>query len=334
MLFFKFNKLNFKAINNVDNKKMKDIKVSVVIPVFNSSKNLENLIGELFVKLKNNFSSYEVILVDDKSSDNTWEVIANLCTTHNWIRAIKLRKNVGQHNAILAGLRFANGHYIVTMDDDGQNSPNDIINLISEVEKGADVCYAKYSIKEHNIFRRIGSLINNIFVSILFNKPLSLNLTSFRCFNSQIKDELIKNKSPSIYLDALIISLTRNISQINVEHHNRKYGKSNYTFYKLLSLWFQMATGFSVKPLRIASLLGIIFSLSSFTVLIWLVFIRSPSSEIPMGWTSLIVVIIFFGGIQLLALGLIGEYLGRTYLLSNNHPQFSIKESKNIKQEN
>ena len=329
MIFFKFNKFDFKVIN-VDSKKMKDFKVSIVIPVFNSSKNLEKLINELFIQLKNNYSNYEAILIDDQSNDNTWKVVTNLCKIHNWIKAIKLRKNVGQHNAILAGLRFADGQYIVTMDDDGQNSPNDITNLISEVEKGVDVCYAKFSIKEHSIFRRIGSSINNIFVSILFNKPLSLNLTNFRSFNSQIKDELIKNKSPSIYLDALIVSLTRNISQINVEHHDRKYGKSNYTFYKLLSLWFQMATGFSVKPLRIASLLGIIFSLSSFTVLIWLVFIRSPSSEIPMGWTSLIVVMIFFGGIQLLALGLIGEYLGRTYLLSNNHPQFSIKESKNI----
>ena len=218
---------------------MKDFKVSIVIPVFNSSKNLEKLISELFIQLKNNYSNYEVILIDDKSNDDTWEVVTNICKIHNWIKAIKLRKNVGQH------------------------SPNVIVYLISEVEKGADVCYAKYSIKEHNIFRRVGSLINNIFVTILFNKPLSLNLTSFRSFNSQIKDELIKNKSPSIYLDALIISLTRNISQISVDHHNRKYGKSNYTFYKLLSLWFQMATGFSVKPLRIASLLGIIFSISS-----------------------------------------------------------------------
>ena len=310
---------------------MKDIKVSVIIPVFNSSKSLENLINELSIQLKDNYSSYEVILIDDKSNDNSWEIVANLCKNHNWVKAIKLRKNVGQHNAILAGLRFADGQYIVTMDDDGQNSPNDIVNLISEIEKGADVCYAKYLIKRHNIFRRFGSVINNIFVSILFNKPLRIKITSFRCFNSQIKDELIKNKSPSIYLDALIISLTRNISQIEVKHLSRKYGKSTYTFYKLLSLWFQMVTGFSVKPLRLASILGIIFSLSSFIMLIWLVFIRTPSSEFPVGWTSLVVVIIFFGGVQLLALGLIGEYLGRTYLLSNNHPQFSIKESKNIK---
>ena len=149
-------------------------------------------------------------------------------------------------------------------------------------------------------------------------------------FNSQIKDELIKNKSSSIYLDALIISLTRNISQIEVEHHSRKYGKSTYTFYKLLSLWFLMLTGFSVKPLRLASVLGIIFSLSSFIMLIWLVFIRSPSSEIPMGWTSLIVVIIFFGGIQLLALGLIGEYLGRIYKQLKRSPDTIIEKKLNF----
>ena len=147
---------------------MKDIKVSVIIPVFNSAKGLGSLINELFIQLKNNYKSYEVILIDDKSVDSTWEVVTKLCKVHNWIKAIKLRKNVGQHNAILAGLRFADGQYIVTMDDDGQNSPNDIVNLVLEIEKGADVCYAKYLIKGHNIFRRIGSLINNIFASILF----------------------------------------------------------------------------------------------------------------------------------------------------------------------
>ena len=112
---------------------MKDIKVSVIIPVFNSSKGLGSLINELFVQLKNNYKSYEVILIDDKSVDSTWEVVTKLCKVHNWIKAIKLRKNVGQHNAILAGLKFADGQYIVTMDDDGQNSPNDIVNLVLEI---------------------------------------------------------------------------------------------------------------------------------------------------------------------------------------------------------
>ena len=311
---------------------MKNTKISIVIPVYNSSLNLKNLIDSLYDVLKNNFTAYEVVLIDDMSSDDSWKEINNICISYRWIKALRLRQNIGQHNAIQTGLKYATGDLIITMDDDGQNSPKDIISLASAIEENYDVCYADYPVKKHNLLRKFFSYANNLVVSLLFNKPYKLKLTSFRCFTSQIKNELLKNKSSSVYLDGLIISITRNITSVPVEHNERIYGKSNYTFIKLFSLWLQMFTGFSVKPLRLASILGIIFSATSFLVTFWMVFFRSPSSEVPMGWTSIIVVIIFFGGVQLLALGLIGEYLGRTYLTVNNQSSNSIKEKINLKE--
>ena len=310
---------------------MQNIFISIVIPVFNSNKNLDNLLNNLILVLKENYESFEIVLIDDESKDDSWEIIKKFSAKYNFIKSIKLRKNVGQHNAIFAGLSFAKGKYVITLDDDGQNSPNDIIILVNKIKKGFDVVYANFNKKRHNIFRKLGSSFNNIIASFLFNKPFKLTQTSFRCFSKDVKDEILKCKSSNIYLDGIIYSITKNITNVYVDHQNRIFGNSNYTFLKLLSLWSQMATGFSILPLRLSSLLGFFFSILSFCITIWLVFFRDVESSIPMGWTSLMVVIIFFGGIQLLALGLIGEYLGRAYLSINNHSVYSIKEKINLK---
>ena len=306
------------------------IDISIIIPVYNSGKNLELLIDEVEQVLSNNKNTYELILIDDCSTDNSWSIIQNICNKSKFVKGLLLRKNVGQHNAIFAGLKYSSGKYVLTMDDDGQNSPNDIISLIEEIKKGYDVVYANYLQKEHNIFRKIGSSLNNIVSSFLFKKPLNLKLTSFRCFKHEIKDEIIKSRSSSIYLDGLIFYSTSCISNILVQHKKREFGKSNYTFRKLFGLWLQMATGFSILPLRVASFFGIFFSLSSFLITIWFVFIREIPLNVPMGWTSLVVIAFFFGGIQLLALGLIGEYIGRTYLNTNRTLQYSEKEKLNF----
>ncbi len=312
---------------------MKKIDISIVIPVFNSSPNLKSLVEEIFKILKENFSSYELILVNDKSSDNSWNVICELCNTYKWIKGIELRKNIGQHNSILAGLKYADGNRIITMDDDSQHSPNDITSLYSSLDMGHEVCYANYISKKHSFLRILGSKVNNFVVTMLFRKPWDLNLTPFRCISHQVKDEMIKNKSPSVYLDGLILSITRNITKIEVTHYDRKEGKSNYTFYKLISLWMQMLTGFSVTPLRFASIIGFLFSISGFIMAIWLIFFKTITGDTPLGWTSLLVVILFLGGIQLIALGVIGEFLGRTYLAANNYPQFSVRKTLNIEKE-
>ena len=306
-------------------------KISILIPVYNSAENLNNFITNLISLCTKKFKSFEVILVDDESKDNSWQIIEKLSTLHQNLKGVQLRKNVGLHYAIFSGLHYCEGDIIVTMDDDGQNSPESIEKIILELEKGYDACYANYKMKKHNIFRRFGSFINNLVASFLFDKPLKLVLTSFRCFNKEIKNEMIKFKSSYVYIDGLIFSITNNVAQVMVDHKEREFGKSNYTIIKLIGLWLKMATGFSILPLRIASIFGILFSISSFCITIWLVFFRSVSSDIPIGWTSLVVIIIFLGGIQLLALGLIGEYLGRAYLTINNSPKYSEKKKLNIK---
>jgi polyisoprenyl-phosphate glycosyltransferase len=305
-------------------------KLSIIIPVFNSAEGLQNFVENLISTVSKQFQDFEIIMVDDCSRDSSWSIIEKLSTIHKNIKGIQLRKNAGQHNAIFSGLHYCEGDVIVTMDDDGQNSPDSVEKLILEINKGYDVCYANYKIKKHNFFRRCGSYINNLVATFLFKKPKNLVLTSFRCFKNDIKNEILKHQSSFIYIDGLIFSITDNVSQTLVDHGERKFGKSNYTILKLIGLWLKMATGFSILPLRIASIFGIFLSIASFVITIWLVFFRSVSSGIPVGWTSLVVIIIFLGGIQLLALGLIGEYLGRAYLTINNSPKYSESKKLNI----
>ncbi len=304
--------------------------LSIIIPVYNSEKILENLTNKLIQTLTEKYNNFEIIFINDASKDNSWKTIQKLCEKNKIIKGINLRKNVGQHNAIFAGLKNCNGKIIVTMDDDGQNLPESIPSLINELNKGFDICYANYKNKKHNFFRKFGSYINNLVASILFDKPYNLVLTSFRCFTSDIKNEILKFQSTYIYLDGLIFSTTSNVSQIYVDHKEREIGKSNYTISKLFGLWFRMAIGFSIVPLRLASTVGILLSITSLVIAVWLIFFRSMSSSIPLGWTSLMVIILFLGGIQLLALGLIGEYLGRTYITINNSTKYSIKNKINF----
>ena len=256
--------------------------LSIIIPVYNSEKILENLTNKLIQTLTEKYNNFEIIFINDASKDNSWKTIQKLCEKNKIIKGINLRKNVGQHNAIFAGLKNCNGKIIVTMDDDGQNLPESIPSLINELNKGFDICYANYKNKKHNFFRKFGSYINNLVASILFDKPYNLVLTSFRCFTSDIKNEILKFQSTYIYLDGLIFSTTSNVSQIYVDHKEREIGKSNYTISKLFGLWFRMAIGFSIVPLRLASTVGILLSITSLVIAVWLIFFRSMSSSIPL----------------------------------------------------
>ena len=304
--------------------------LSIIIPVYNSEDILENLTNKLIQTLEKKYKNFEIILINDASKDNSWKIVQKLCKKNNLIKGINLRKNVGQHNAIFAGLENCDGKIIVTMDDDGQNLPESIPILVEKLNEGFDVCYANYKNKKHNFFRKFGSFINNLVASILFDKPFNLVLTGFRCFTDDIKNEILRFQSAYIYLDGIIFSYTNNYSQIYVDHRQREIGKSNYTTSKLLSLWLRMSLGFSIMPLRLASIFGILLSLTSLVIAIWLIFFREMSSLIPLGWTSIVVIILFLGGIQLLALGLIGEYLGRTYITINNSTKYSIKNKINF----
>jgi undecaprenyl-phosphate 4-deoxy-4-formamido-L-arabinose transferase len=307
--------------------------LSIVIPVYRSAVILPALIERLAGVLPKRYSSYEVILVDDASPDDTWQSIETLCQSYAWVKGVGLRTNAGQHGAIVAGLNHASGDVIVTMDDDLQHSPEDIPFLVDKIQEGHDVCYATFNSRHHERWKIWGSRFNNFVANILLKKPRDLYLSSFKAFHREIRNEIIKYQGPFPYVDGLILSVTRHIVSIEVEHHPRLEGKSNYSFVKLVRLWTHMATNFSILPLRVASYLGIAFSIAGFVLAIVLVVARLSSAEIPVGWTSLAVAILVIGGIQLLALGAIGEYLGRAFLVLNRQPQFVVRRKRNFPME-
>ena len=299
--------------------------LSVVIPVYNSEKILDELIKQIegntgFV------DSYEIVLINDCSTDNSWEKIKEKCSEYHFLKGVNLRKNVGQHNAVMAGLNYADGDVIVMMDDDLQHDPKYLEELYEMVKRGYDVCYARFANKKHKLWKRLGSKFNDFVANILLGKPKDLYLSSFKAISSDINKTIIKYDGPYPYVDGLLLSTTNSFISIDIEHKERFAGTGGYTIKSSLSLWLKMATSFSVLPLRISTYIGIIMSIFSYCMGIYYILLRLFSDAAPDGWTSLMVVILFIGGIQHFSIGVIGEYVGRSYLKISNKPQYSIKE--------
>jgi undecaprenyl-phosphate 4-deoxy-4-formamido-L-arabinose transferase len=271
--------------------------------------------------------SYEIVFVCDQSPDSSWKVIQEICKLHDCVRGILLRINAGQHNAIMAGLERTEGELIVTMDDDLQHAPSDIPAMVERLGQGFDVTYARFKSRKHPIWKILGSKLNNTVSGYLMNKPSDLYLSPFRVFRSEIKDEILRYSGPYVYVDGLILAVTRNIASVEVEHHERYDGVSRYGLVKSISLWLKMATSFSILPLRITSFLGMVFSSLGFMLALFFIVQKLTLDSMPDGWSSLIVTILIVGGVQLLALGMIGEYLGRVLLTINSKPQYVVNES-------
>ena len=325
-------KPEIKNIENPEQKKMKVQYISIVIPVFNSEKTIE----EVLKKIRGNLISplkYEVILVNDGSADNSYFVCKKLAHKYKNVKFINLSKNFGQPNAILAGLKYAAGEFIVFMDDDLQTPPEQITRLLDKICEGYDVVFANYIKKKHDFLRRLYSRINNFMAERLLGKPKGISTTSYCIIRRYIAKELLKYHGPYPFISGLLFRTTSNISKIDVPHNKRNFGKSNYNFFKLFKLWLNGFTNFSIKPLRISFLLGFLISFSAFVLVIVLFVRRFLNPGIFIGWTSTIITILFFSGIQLITLGLAGEYIGRIFLTQNRHPQYVIKEKFNIKED-
>ena len=234
--------------------------LSILIPVYNSEKIIEDLVKQIIDSISDikSIHSYEIILVDDCSPDNSWEKIKLLSKKFNLIKGISLAENFGQHNALIAGMKYSSGKKIITMDDDLQHSPKSINDLLCELDKGFDVCYTSYLNRQHAIWKKVVSWINNLVSSYLINRPYTLYLSSYRGLKKKIADEIINYDGSHVYLDGLILKMTRNVTIIPVEHYQRPHGSSNYTFKKLLSLWSDMAVDFPIFPLRLATIFGIV----------------------------------------------------------------------------
>lgn len=313
---------------------MEKQKISIVVPVYNS----EMTITTLVEKINNYLSSkyyVEFILVNDNSKDNSLKVGIDLANKYENVKFVDLSKNFGQHNAIMVGLNISKGDIVITMDDDLQNPPKEVGKLIEKINEGFDVVYAKYGIKKHSWFRNFGSKFNDYMSGIMLKKPKTLYFTSFRAIRRYVVDEMTKYKGPYPYIDGLIIRSTNNISDVLVEHNERKIGKSNYTLKKLIKLWLNMFTSFSIIPLRIAMGVGFLLSAIGFIFAIILIIRKIISPSIVVGWTSIIVASLIFSGVQLLSIGMLGEYLGRIYIFQNKSPQYVIRKvySKNREEE-
>jgi undecaprenyl-phosphate 4-deoxy-4-formamido-L-arabinose transferase len=301
--------------------------LSFVIPVYGSEKVLPELVKRLDAVMQTmaaTRSNYEVIFVCDCSPDRSWAVIEQLAATHPWVRGILLRMNAGQHNALMAGFAEARGQVVMTMDDDLQHSPSDIPVLLAELDSGRDVVYARFRNRQHASWKIWGSRLNDKVAGYLMNKPADLYLSPFRAMRAAIVRDILRYRGPYVYVDGLVLSMTRNIGTVEVEHHDRFAGDSGYSFKKSISLWLKMATNFSIVPLRLTSFAGLVLAGLGFLFAILLVIQKFTLDAMPIGWSSLIVTILIIGGMQLVALGMLGEYLGRVLLTLNSRPQFVI----------
>jgi len=308
-------------------------KLSVVIPVYNSEKTIEKVVNQIEIAISKLNSKFdlEIILVNDYSKDNSLEVCKDICKHKSFVKLISFSKNFGQHNALMAGIKVAAGDYIISMDDDLQTPPDEMGKLIDELEKNNyDVVFAKYKTENKSIFRVFGSFVNDRMANILAEKPKNVTINSYFIMKKYIANEIIKYGHAYPYMGGLIFRVTQNVGNILIQHRDRKIGKSNYTLKKLLQLWFNGFTNFSVQPLRISSVFGLFFSITGFVYLLIIIIRKIINPGIPVGWTSIMAGIIFFGGIQLLSIGLLGEYIGRLFLSINKKPQYVIKEKYSI----
>lgn len=312
--------------------------LSFVIPCYRSQNTILKVVDEIerTVKTRDGYD-YEIILVNDCSPDDVWSVIADLARRNSRVTAINLAKNFGQHSALLAGYNHCSGDYVISLDDDGQTPADELYKLVDKLDEGFDVVYASYGEVHQNIIRRLGSNFAKAMSDYMFDIKGDKNHgSSYYIAKKFIIDEMIKYKNPYPYMGGLILRVTRNIGFVFVTHRDRMEGRSGYSFKGLVNLWLNGFTAFSVKPLRIGSYIGFLSSILGILYAIYIIIKKLfINPDLQTGWSSIISVVMIIGGIIMLMLGLIGEYIGRIYICINNSPQYVIKEiktQKNIKE--
>lgn len=302
-------------------------KLSFVIPCYGSEATIEIVTSEIIETLRKRPEyDYEIILVNDCSPDNVWEHIQTLALNNPRITGICLAKNFGQPSALMAGYRMCTGDLIISLDDDGQTPAGELFTLVDKIKEGWDVVYASYEHKMHSAFRNFGTWMNERMNESLLGKPKGLKVTSYFIMQRFIAEEITRYQNSYPYIEGLIFRATMRITNVPVTHHKRMSGESGYTLGKLLALWFNGFTAFSVKPLRIATVCGTASAFLGFCYGLYVVIRKLVDSTIEMGWSSIIASIFFIGGLILVMLGLIGEYIGRIYISINNAPQYTVRE--------
>jgi undecaprenyl-phosphate 4-deoxy-4-formamido-L-arabinose transferase len=305
------------------------VELSFVIPVFNGGRTISRVVGrihELYADL-----AFEVILVNDGSTDDSERVCDALVESHpDTVTFLHLARNFGEHNAVLAGLNHARGAYVAVLDDDGQNPPREARRLYEKARTGGyDVVYGRYRVKHHGWLRNLGSRFNDKVANVMLGKPPGLYLSSFKVLNRFTIDQIVRYKGAFPYIDGLILRTTSNLGQIGVEHREREGSSSTYTLGKLIRLWLNMFLNFSMTPLRVSALLGLFTSLISLLLLVAIVVDKLYiNPDVTRGLPTVLVIVVFFAGVQLVILGTIGEYLGRLFLDHSKNPQFVVRYVK------
>jgi undecaprenyl-phosphate 4-deoxy-4-formamido-L-arabinose transferase len=306
-----------------------DIELSFVIPVYNGSRTIGRVVDrihDLYGDLR-----YEIVLVNDGSQDDSETVCDDLVRGHpDKVVLLQLARNFGEHGAVLAGLNHVRGRFAAILDDDGQNPPEEVRRLYEEIcSSGQDVVYGRYRVKHHGLLRNLGSRFNDRVANVMLNKPRELYLSSFKILNRFTIDEITRYKGAFPYIDGLILRTTRNLGQVEVEHRTREGTASGYTLRKLIRLWLNMFLNFSITPLRVSALLGTFASVVSLFLLVAIVIDRLYiNPEVTLGIPTVLVVVVFFAGVQLVILGTMGEYLGRLFLDHSKAPQFVVRYVK------
>ncbi|MBQ7740844.1 MAG: glycosyltransferase, partial [Eubacterium sp.] len=273
---------------------------------------------------------YEIITVVDGSPDNVFEVLNEYAKTDKKIKVVNLTKNFGQANARMATLKYATGEYVVCLDDDGQCPVNEVVRLVEPLENGYDISIADYPHKKQSLLKNLGSFFNKISTRILLDVPKDYRSTNFFAMKNYLCREIQRYKNPYPFIDGLVSQTTNKIAYVPMEERERISGKTGYNLRKLISLWLNGFTAFSVVPLRVSSILGIICAIIGFIFGIVTIIRKLIVTDIQVGWSSTVAIILFIGGLIMMMLGMIGEYIGRIYISINNSPQYVVKETINI----
>lgn len=307
------------------------MKVSFVIPCYKSENTIEEVINEIseVMSLRKNYR-YEIIAVNDSSPDNVIFVLEKLAKENKNLKIIDLAINTGKCNAVMAGYAYVTGDYVVNIDDDGQCDVRKLWNLIDMLNEGYDVIFAKYNIKKQSKFKNFGSSVNAMMSRYLLNKPKDIYCTNFSVFRRFVSEKIIEYKNPYSYLEGLILRVTKNIGNFEMEERVRFAGKGNFNFSRSLALFINGFTAFSVKPLRIATILGFLTAVVGFVFGIIVILNKLINPQVLLGYSSIMAVLLFLSGIIMIMLGMIGEYIGRIYICINNAPQYVIRKTYNI----
>ena len=302
-------------------------KISFVIPCYRSEHTIGAVVDEIVGTVTAHGGyDYEIILVNDSSPDNVMDVIAALSQANPRVKGLDLARNFGQHSAIMAGFTYLTGDIVVCLDDDGQTPANEMFKLIDKLDE-ADLVFAEYKTKQHSGFRNFGSKVNDLMARWLLSKPKELKIMSYFACRRYVTDEVLRYENPYPYMSGLLLRATNKVCNVVVNHRERAEGTSGYSLRKLLLLWVNGFTSFSVKPLRIATILGTITAIVGFCYGVHVIINKIVNPHAPMGWSSTMAALLFIGGMIMLMLGMVGEYVGRIYLSINRAPQFVIRRA-------